>query len=140
MGPVGALIWKGLGVEPLGARQILLLSIPNYLCAAMAPVVSHIITRLGREVREAREMGSYLLGDLIARGGMGEVWQATNRFLVRPAAIKLIKPDVLGAAIRIMPTFWYSGSGARPGPRPPCRIPGWPASTTTASWAGAPSS
>jgi eukaryotic-like serine/threonine-protein kinase len=97
MGPVGALIWKGLGVEPVSARQILLLSIPNYLCAAMAPVVSHIITRLGREVREAREMGSYLLGDLIARGGMGEVWQATHRFLVRPAAIKLIKPDVLGA-------------------------------------------
>jgi serine/threonine-protein kinase len=28
---------------------------------------------------------------------MGEVWQATHRFLVRPAAIKLIKPDVLGA-------------------------------------------
>ncbi len=49
----------------------------------MAPVVSHIITRLGREVREAREMGSYLLGDLIARGGMGEVWQATHRFLVQ---------------------------------------------------------
>jgi serine/threonine-protein kinase len=97
MGPVGALIWKSLGVEPLSARQILVLSIPNYLCAAMAPVVSHIITRLGREVREAREMGSYLLGDLIARGGMGEVWQATHRFLVRPAAIKLIKPDALGA-------------------------------------------
>jgi serine/threonine-protein kinase len=28
---------------------------------------------------------------------MGEVWQATHRFLARPAAIKLIKPDVLGA-------------------------------------------
>jgi eukaryotic-like serine/threonine-protein kinase len=97
MGPLGALIWKELGVEPVGLRQILVLSIPNYLCAAMAPVISHIITRLGREVRQAREMGSYLLGDLIARGGMGEVWQATHRFLVRPAAIKLIKADVLGA-------------------------------------------
>lgn len=42
-------------------------------------------------------MGSYVLGDLIAAGGMGEVWQATHRFLVRPAAIKLIKPEVLGA-------------------------------------------
>jgi hypothetical protein len=92
MGPVGALIWKELGVEPLSARQILVLSIPNYLCAAMAPVVAHIITRLGREVREAREMGSYLLGDLIARGGMGEVWQATHRFLVRPAARRRISP------------------------------------------------
>jgi serine/threonine-protein kinase len=42
-------------------------------------------------------MGSYVLGDLIARGGMGEVWHATHRLLVRPAAIKLIKPDMLGA-------------------------------------------
>jgi eukaryotic-like serine/threonine-protein kinase len=97
MGPVGALIWKSLGAEPLGLRQILVLSIPNYLCAAMAPVISHLITRLGREVQQAREMGSYLLGDLIARGGMGEVWQATHRLLVRPAAIKLIKPEIIGA-------------------------------------------
>jgi eukaryotic-like serine/threonine-protein kinase len=97
MGPVGALIWTALGVEPLSLRQVLVLSIPNYLCAAMAPVISHLITRLGREVRQAREMGSYLLGDLIARGGMGEVWHATHRFLVRPAAIKLIKPEMIGA-------------------------------------------
>jgi len=41
-------------------------------------------------------MGSYLLGELIARGGMGEVWKATHRLLVRPAAIKLIKSDTLG--------------------------------------------
>jgi hypothetical protein len=98
MGPVGALTWQALGAEPLGLRQILMLSIPNYLCAAMAPVISHLITRLGREVRQAREMGSYLLGDLIARGGMGEVWHATHRFLVRPAAIKLIKPETIGAS------------------------------------------
>lgn len=25
---------------------------------------------------------------------MGEVWKADHRFLVRPAAIKLIKPDI----------------------------------------------
>jgi eukaryotic-like serine/threonine-protein kinase len=98
MGPLAALIWNALGVEPLAFRQILLLSIPNYLCAAMAPVVAHVITRLGREVSEARAMGSYLLGELIGRGGMGEVWQATHRLLVRPAAIKLIKPGFLGGA------------------------------------------
>jgi serine/threonine-protein kinase len=97
MGPVAALIWRALGVGQFSVGQILLVSIPTYLCAAMAPVVSHIITRLGREVSHARELGSYLLGELIGRGGMGEVWQATHRLLVRPAAIKLIKPDMLGA-------------------------------------------
>jgi hypothetical protein len=97
MDPIGALIWKALGSEVPPMGDVLILATPTYMCALVAPVISHIITRLGREVRKAREMGSYLLGDLIGAGGMGEVWQATHRFLVRPAAIKLIKPEVLGA-------------------------------------------
>jgi hypothetical protein len=100
MDPVGALIWKALGTEIIRWDQTLLLAIPNYLCALVAPVISYIITRLGREVRKAREMGSYMLTERIGAGGMGEVWQATHRFLARPAAIKLIKPDVLGAVTR----------------------------------------
>jgi serine/threonine-protein kinase len=42
-------------------------------------------------------MGSYQLGDLIKRGGMGEVYRATHRMLARPAAIKLIRAEMLGA-------------------------------------------
>jgi hypothetical protein len=97
MGPVAAEIWRALGAQVPGLGQALILSIPNYLCAIVAGVIAHIIHRLGGEVRKAREMGSYVLGDLIASGGMGEVWRATHRFLARPAAIKLIKPEVLGA-------------------------------------------
>ncbi|MGH2708692.1 MAG: serine/threonine-protein kinase, partial [Actinomycetota bacterium] len=97
MDPVGAMIARAAGTAVPGMTEVLLLAAPNYICAGVAAVISHIITRLGREVRKAREMGSYVLGDLIGRGGMGEVWQATHRLLVRPAAIKLIKPDVLGA-------------------------------------------
>jgi serine/threonine-protein kinase len=100
MDPAGALIWKTLGRDVGGIGHVLQLAIPNYLCAVVAAVISHIITRLGREVRKAREMGSYELGDLIGHGGMGEVWQATHRFLARPAAIKLIKPEVLGAVTK----------------------------------------
>jgi serine/threonine-protein kinase len=97
MGPVAAEIWRVLGAQVPGLGQAFILSIPNYLCAVVAGVIALIIHRLGGEVRKAREMGSYVLGDLIARGGMGEVWRATHRFLARPAAIKLIKPEVLGA-------------------------------------------
>jgi hypothetical protein len=100
MDPVAALGWRAIGANVIPMGQVLVLAIPNYLCALVAPLISHIITRLGREVRKAREMGSYVLGDLIGAGGMGEVWQATHRFLVRPAAIKLIRPAVLGAVTK----------------------------------------
>jgi eukaryotic-like serine/threonine-protein kinase len=96
MGPVAAEIWRALGARVPDLGQVLILSIPNYLCAGLAGVIAHIIHRLGGEVRKAREMGSYVLSDIIARGGMGEVWRATHRFLARPAAIKLIKPEALG--------------------------------------------
>ena len=43
-------------------------------------------------------MGSYQLVELLGRGGMGEVWRAQHRLLARSAAIKLIRPEVLGAS------------------------------------------
>ena len=65
---------------------------PNYVCAVLAVVPSQVLARMSRQVRRAREMGSYRLGDLIGQGGMGEVWHAHHRLLARPAAIKLIRP------------------------------------------------
>ena len=76
----------------------------DYLLVGVAVVISRVVTSLGREVAKAREMGSYQLGDLIGRGGMGEVYQATHRMLARPAAIKLIRPEMAGVG---------SGAGGR---------------------------
>jgi serine/threonine-protein kinase len=70
----------------------------DYLVVGVAVAISHVVVGLGREVAKAREMGSYQLGDLIGRGGMGEVYKATHRMLARPAAIKLIRPETLGAS------------------------------------------
>ncbi len=71
--------------------------LPTYVCAGIAVVPSSIITGLGRQVSKARDLGAYQVEDLIGRGGMGEVYRARHRFLARPAAIKLIRPDALGA-------------------------------------------
>ena len=68
---------------------------PDYLLVGVAVVISSAVTKLGRQVTEAREMGSYRLIALLGTGGMGEVWRARHRMLARDAAIKLIKPDML---------------------------------------------
>ena len=76
----------------------LLMHYPDYLLLGVAVVISHVVTGLGQQVAKAREMGSYQLGELLGRGGMGEVYHATHRMLARPAAIKLIRPEVIGGS------------------------------------------
>ncbi len=72
--------------------------IPNYSCAIVAVLPSRVLRRLGHKLHEAREMGSYRLIELLGHGGMGEVWRAEHRLLARSAAIKLVRPEVLGAS------------------------------------------
>jgi serine/threonine-protein kinase len=70
---------------------------PSYACAFIAVIPSRVLQRIGRRLREAQEMGSYHLVELLGHGGMGEVWRAEHRLLAREAAIKLVRPEVLGA-------------------------------------------
>jgi serine/threonine-protein kinase len=75
----------------------LVMVIPNYACAVIATLPSRVLYRLGRRLREAQELGSYQLVELLGHGGMGEVWRAQHQLLARQAAIKLVRPEVLGA-------------------------------------------
>ncbi len=96
MDPMGMVIAQATGRYHFGPlRNALIMHYPSYLLLGVAVVISHVVTRLGRQVVKEREMGSYKLGELLGRGGMGEVYRATHRMLARPAAIKLIRPEVL---------------------------------------------
>jgi len=97
--PIVYALGVSLGANlPLGPRQFFLaLVFPYLVVLVMVYVGARIVFSLGAAVREARELGSYRLVTRLGEGGMGEVWRAQHRMLARPAAIKLIRPEVLGA-------------------------------------------
>jgi eukaryotic-like serine/threonine-protein kinase len=98
MDPLGALVahLRGVPVPPL--VEVLVQYWPNYAAALLAVVPAQVLERMSRQVRRARAAGSYELVEALGGGGMGEVWRAEHRLLARPAAVKIIRPKVLGAA------------------------------------------
>ena len=97
MNPLAMIIAQARGTWDFGSPlNALLMHYPDYLIAGVSIVVAMVVRKLGQQVAQAREMGSYQLGELIGRGGMGEVYHATHRMLARPAAIKLIRPEMVG--------------------------------------------
>ncbi len=96
MDPLGVWVAHLRGAPTPSALFTLLHYLPNYSCAVVAMVPARLFQRLGRRLREAEELGSYKLVELFGHGGMGEVWRAEHRLLARSAAIKLVRPDVLG--------------------------------------------
>jgi serine/threonine protein kinase len=69
----------------------------SVLGTTLATIISRVLYGLRQQVAEASELGQYVLEDKIGGGGMGEVWRARHRLLIRPAAIKLIRPQALEA-------------------------------------------
>ena len=64
----------------------------SVLGTTLATITSRVTYGLRKQVAEANELGQYVLEEKIGGGGMGEVWRARHRLLIRPAAIKLIRP------------------------------------------------
>jgi serine/threonine-protein kinase len=114
MDPLGVAVAGARGIPVPSVLVVLWTYFPNYLAAVLAVLPSQIISKLGRELSKARELGSYRLGEILARGGMGEVYRAHHRLLARPAAIKLINPEALGGQSRQMnlQRFWHEAEVA----------------------------
>ena len=59
-------------------------------------LLARIFHGVPAEAQSAWQLGSYKLINRLGEGGMGEVWRAEHRLLARPAAVKLIRPEVIG--------------------------------------------
>jgi eukaryotic-like serine/threonine-protein kinase len=94
--PLAFLVGVRLGNPVPPTRVMLLNFLEGYIAAGLALIPTMVVRTLDARVAKARRMGSYELVDLLGRGGMGEVWTARHDLLARPAAIKLIRPEVLG--------------------------------------------
>jgi serine/threonine-protein kinase len=97
MDPLAVWIGHLRGLPVPSVVNTFVLFMPNYACAIVAVLPSQVLARLGNRLRHAQELGSYHLVELLGRGGMGEVWRGRHRLLASSAAIKLVRPELLGA-------------------------------------------
>ena len=91
-----AMDWLGLAASHCEAPQVWLFSFDLMILIILAvgsALGAHLISRLRRQVAEARQLGQYRLRSRIGGGGMGEVYLAEHQLLKRPCALKLIRQD-----------------------------------------------
>ena len=117
MDPVGVGIAAARGASVPALSVLVLTFLPTYLAAVVAVLPATIIRRLVRELHRQRELGSYVVGGLLGRGGMGEVYEAEHRLLRRPAAVKLVRPDATttresSAKNLLVKRFWREADAA----------------------------
>jgi serine/threonine-protein kinase len=90
-----AMEWLERGWKWSGTPRIRLFGFDALMLAIVcvcATFGAHTMSRLRRQVAQARELGQYRLCRPLGSGGMGEVHLAEHQLLKRPCAIKLIRP------------------------------------------------
>ena len=66
-----------------------------FIAAMISTFTSMVVHGLGRQVERAKQLGAYELVEQLGHGGMGEVWRASHHSLVRPAAVKLLRRELM---------------------------------------------
>ena len=88
--PLAYYLGLAIGNPPAPARVAAMNFLEAYIAVGLAMFTTIVMRRL-------HEMGCYQLVEKLDHGGMGEIWRARHRMLARPVAVKLIRPELLGA-------------------------------------------
>lgn len=96
--PLALLAFEAAGRFDVGWMPLLEYTARPAVAVLIALLGARVMHGLGRSVAEARRLGSYELLERLGAGGMGVVWKARHRLLARPAAIKIIRPEILRTA------------------------------------------
>jgi len=83
--------WLAWGPRSELLEAAVLMGIAYAVSVVAAVVVGFLLNRMAEKTAETQ----YDMLEKIGSGGMGDVWLVRHRSLARPAAIKLIRPDVI---------------------------------------------
>jgi eukaryotic-like serine/threonine-protein kinase len=87
-------LWTGWQLSTTPRIHLFLFDAMILLLLALgATFGARTLSRLRRQVAEARQLGQYRLRRRLGAGGMGEVYLAEHQLLKRPCALKLIRTD-----------------------------------------------
>jgi len=98
LGVTAAYFVARVGVPPdllaqkpwLPINQVIFAGMWGLVAVAVATIAARVIHGLSQRVRDANEVGQYVLEKRIGEGGMGVVYLARHALLRRPTAIKLL--------------------------------------------------
>lgn len=85
--------WAARGGSTAFWDQVTVMTVGLIILAATSVLVTHTLYNLRRKTRHAKRMGNYVIERELGKGGMGEVFVARHNRMVRPSAVKVLRPS-----------------------------------------------
>ena len=85
--------WEARGGSAAFWDQVAVMTVGLIILAATSVLVTNTLYNLRRKTRRAKQLGNYHIERELGKGGMGEVYVAQHNRMVRPSAVKVLRPS-----------------------------------------------